>query len=174
MRKEFYPKIQALFLVVLLFTPGCTSNIDRHKFENVDRLTARVEKEAEKGTDYVKFEKALQDLSAAISSARAVTSTKEETDLLHDYAELLATYQDGQLLWRYKMESSLYPWIPEGRVYADDGIKALARKYDLPMESHVVEITGDRFETVSAGSVKEVLERAHLKAKAVRSRLPLF
>jgi hypothetical protein len=174
MQKEFYPKVQVIFLVVLLFITGCTSNIDRHKFENVDRLAALVEKEAEKGTDYGKFEKELQDLSAAISSVREVMTTKEEIELLHDYAELLMAYQDGQLLWRYEIESSLYPWVPRGRVYADDNIKALASKYGLPMESHVIEITGHRFETVSAGSVKEVLEKARIKARAVRGRLPLF
>ncbi len=174
MQREYYPKVRSFFLIVLLFISGCTSHIDRHRFENVDQLAARVEKEAEKGTDYEKFEEALQNLSAAISSAGGVMATREERDLLHDYAELLTAYQDGQLLWRYKMESSLYPWVPRGRIYADDKIKALASKYGLSMESHFIEITGHRFETVSAGSVEVVLEKARSKARGVRGRLPLF
>ncbi len=94
-----------------------------------------------------------------ISLRDGVTGEKEK-QLLASYKELLMTYQDGFQLWEYKVESIRYPWVPEGRIYLDTKIKAVALKYDLPVESHIVELTNHAWKSVPADSPKIIWERA--------------
>ncbi|RPI37852.1 MAG: hypothetical protein EHM54_02085 [Nitrospiraceae bacterium] len=164
-------KIATLALIALsliFLSTGC-SNIDKDKFREL-RKSARAIDKAVKDTllPYGRFEELLQKMTDEMTKTRALVSTEEEKALLGSYEELFMTYQEADLLWEHKIESSVYGWIPRGRIYVDEKLRPLVEKYHFPTEPHFVELTGHRFESISADSIKVIWEKAHEQIKKVR------
>ena len=109
-----------------------------------------------------------EKLTDEISKTKALASTEEEKTLLSSYEGLLLTYQDGAMLWEYKIGSSQYAWIPKGRIYVDEKLRPIVEKYHFPTESHTVELTNHHFESISADSLKVIWGKAHEQLKKVK------
>jgi len=164
-------KIATLALIALsliFLSTGC-SNIDKDKFRELRKSAKAIDK-AVKDTllPYGRFEELLQKMTDEMTKTRALVSTEEEKALLGSYEELFMTYQEADLLWEHKIESSVYGWIPRGRIYVDEKLRPLVEKYHFPTEPHFVELTGHRFESISADSIKVIWEKAHEQIKKVR------
>jgi len=161
--------ILTLILFSICFFAGCSSNIDKQKFSGI-KAAARAMDEAvgDATLSYSRFGELLQKLTDEIARTKAVVSTAEEKSLLNSCEELLAIYQDSYSLWEYKVASSQYGWIPKGRIYMDAKIKTIAVKYQLPAESHVIELTGHHWESISTESIRLIWEKAHGKLKRIR------
>lgn len=171
MMKSGTRKIIAITLIALslvFFSTGCSS-IDKNKFRELRKSARALDKALEDTLlPYGQFEQLLQKMTDEITKTKALASTEEEKALLSSYEELLMTYQEGDLLWEHKIESSIYGWIPRGRVYVDEQLRPIVEKYHFPTESHVVELTNHHFESISADSLKVIWEKAHEQLKKVK------
>ena len=163
-----YRTILTLILFSVCFFAGC-SNIDKHKFSGI-KAAARAMDEAVGDTtlSYAQFGELLQKLTDEIARAKVVVSTAEEKSLLNSCEKLLAIYQDSYTLWGYKVASSQYGWIPGGRIYMDANVRTLAMKYNLPAESHVIELTNHHWESISTESIRVIWDKAHDQLKKIR------
>jgi len=158
-----------LILFSILFFAGCSSNIDKHKFSGIKAAARAIDKAVNDTTlSYSQFGELLQKLTDEIARTKAVVSTKEEKSLLNSYEELLTIYQDSYTLWEYKVASFQYGWIPRGRIYMDAKVRTIAVKYQLPAESHVIELTNHHWESISTESIRVIWEKAHDKLKKIR------
>jgi len=171
MMKSEMNKVTTLALIafaLIFLSTGC-SKIDKNKFREL-RKSARAIDKAVKDTllPYGQFEQLFQKMTDEISKTRVLASTEEEKALLGSYEELFMTYQEGSMLWQYKIESFQYDWIPKGKIYVDEKLRPVVEKYHFPTESHVVELTGHHFESISADSLKVIWEKAHEQLKKVK------
>jgi hypothetical protein len=161
-----------IILAVLLFV-SCTSGIDKRKFEGIKSAASALNKaEKEDPFAYEKFEAGVQKFAAEIETAKAVVNTPKEKGLLSEYEELLVTYREGADLWKYRLGSSQYDWIPQGRIYVDEKVSPIALKYRIATQSHVIDLTDHRFESIPADSIKKIWEKAGEQYKKIRT--PLF
>ena len=160
--------IITLTLFSVCFFAGCSSNIDKHKFTGI-KASARAIDEAvgDVTLSYSQFGELLQKLTDEIAMTKTVASSAEEKSLINSCEELLAIYQDSYTLWEYKVASSQYGWIPRGRIYMDAKVRTIAEKYQLPAESHVIELTGHHWESISTESIRVIWDRAHDKLKKI-------
>jgi hypothetical protein len=121
-------KIATLALIALsliFLSTGC-SKIDKNKFRELRKSARAVDKALEDTLlPYGQFEELLQKMTDEMTKTRALVSTEEEKALLSSYEKLLLTYQEGDLLWEYKIESFQYGWIPKGRIYVDEKLRPL-------------------------------------------------
>ena len=160
--------IALIVLSLIFFSAGC-SNIDKDKFRELRKSARAIDKAVEDTLlPYGQFEELLQKMSDEMTKTRALVSTEEEKALLSSYEELFMTYQEGDLLWEHKIESSIYGWIPRGRIYMDEKLRPVVEKYRFPTEPHFVELTGHRFESISADSLKVIWKKAHEQLKKVK------
>jgi hypothetical protein len=159
----------ALIALSLIFLSTGCSNIDKNKFRELRKSARAIDKAVEDTLlPYGQFEELFQKMTDELTKTKALVITAEEKALLSSYEELLMTYQEGNLLWEHKIESSLYGWIPTGRIYVDEKLRPVVEKYHFPTESHTVELTGHHFESIAADSLKVIWEKAHEQLKKVK------
>jgi hypothetical protein len=164
------PVVGMLLAAFLLWSAaGCSSGVDRKKFDGALKAAQAVQNSIENLDDYEKFGKVFDLFANEVIALRDKVSNDKERKLLGKYEDLLMTYQDGFQLWEYKVESTRYSWIPEGVIYLEPKIKALALKYRLPVQSHLVELTRHEWKSVPADSLKIIWERARAQFKALNS-----
>jgi hypothetical protein len=160
--------IGILLAVILAWgAPGCSSGVDRKKFDGAMTAARAVQNAIDSLDDYEKFGKVFDTFTNEVIMLRDKVANKKEQELLNKYTDLLMTYQDGFQLWEYKVQSTQYPWIPEGVIYLEPKIKPLALKYRLPVQSHVVELTRHEWKSVPADSLRIIWERARAQFKAL-------
>ena len=148
---------------------ACSSGIEKQKFEGARKAAQAVQGALDNLDDYETFAKVFDTFANEVIALRDKVSNEKERQLFKEYTDLLLTYQDGFQLWEYKVESTRYPWVPEGRIYLEPRIKPLALKYHLPVQAHVVELTGHAWKSVPADSLTIIWERARLQFKKLRS-----
>ena len=164
------PVVATFFAVILAWSSlGCSSGVDQRKFDGALKAAQGVQHAIENLDDYEKFGKMFDAFANEVITLRDRVANEKEKQLLNKYADLLMTYQDGYQLWEYKVESIRYPWIPEGVIYLEPKIKALALKYGLPVQSHTVELTGHEWKGVPADSLKIIWERARTQFRGLNS-----
>ena len=160
-------------VLLLIVSAGCSLHIDKNKFSELRKAAKAVDTAvADTTLSYEQFGKLLQRLTEQVVQTRETVSTAEEKRLLTAYEELLTTYQDSATLWDYKVASYQYDWIPRGNIYVDNRIRVIVVNYHLPTASHVVELTGHHWESISADSLRVLWDRAHEQLK--QAKLPLF
>ena len=153
--------------VALAWCAGCSSGVDRKKFEGPRKAAQAVMASIDSLDDYEKFSRVFDAFANEVLMLRDKVSSAREKELLQNYTDLLVTYQDGLQLWEYKVESTRYSWIPEGVIYLEPKIKALALKYQLPVQSHLVELTRHEWKSVPADSLKVIWDRAKTQMKSL-------
>jgi hypothetical protein len=166
MKSSLIQSILGLMVIVIL--SGCSPGIDKKKFEAAQKAAHAVQDSIDNMDDYEKFGKVFNAFSDEVITLRERVKGEKEEQLLSAYTELLLTYQDGYQLWEYKVESSRYSWIPEEKIYLEPKVKALALKYHLPVESHVIELTNHPWKSVPADSLKIIWERARSQFGKIR------
>lgn len=166
MKSRFWLVFVSVFIIAAFF--GCSPGIDNKKFEGAAKAAQAVQNAIDNQDDYLKFGVVFDVFSNEVIALRDRVTNDKEQQLLKAYTDLLMTYQDGFLLWEYKVESSRYPWIPGDRIYLEPKIKPLAIKYHLPVQSHVVEITKHQWNSVPADSLKIVWERAMVQFNKIK------
>ncbi len=152
-----------LLLMVIVVIIACSPGVDKKKFDGARKTAQAVRQSLDNLDDYATFTKVFDAFANEVIALRDTASNEREQQLLRQYADLLMTYQDGLQLWEYKVESSQYSWVPEGRIYLEPKIKALALKYHLPVQAHMLELTQHTWKSIPADSLKIIWERARLQ-----------
>lgn len=137
---------------------GCTPKIDQNKYENLHRAAKTIEAATAVGVNYQKFGELLQNLSAEFSIANDKAKSDTEKELLKEYLDVLMTYQESATIWKKKITSTRYDWIPSGQVLVESELRPIISKYSLPTESHI--FTGIKFETISENSIQVIWGKA--------------
>ena len=164
--------LRKIFVVLLGFVllEGCSSKVDQKKYENLYHAAKAIEGSVAVGVDYQKFGELLQNLSTELSIANdkatfSIASDKAKSDsekeLLKNYLDALAAYQESALVWKNKIDGARYDWIPKGRIYVENELRPIIAKYSLSIESHVMRSTGHKFETISGDAVQVIWAKAH-------------
>jgi hypothetical protein len=169
--KQIWRTYITAFLVILAFmVSGCSKGDDKKKFGKVEQSVREMEKALDDMVDYTRFAGLFDSFSNELLAVRDTVRTDREKKRFDEYAQLLATYQDGLLLWEYKVESTRYAWIPEGVIYLEPKIKPIAVRYNLPVESHVVELTQHEWKSVPADSLHVIWDKAREQFRKMPSR----
>jgi len=165
-------KVNNIFfaLLLIIFVGGACAPepvIHKKKFAGVN-LTAHTVKTAVNGAaSYQEVNALLQRLSAELMTLEDKDSTPREKDLLRHYAELLAIYQDGLLLWKYKLEFTPFAFVPKGRIYVRQDVEPIVSKYQLATQSHVYQQTGQTWKSISEDSIKIIWSNADSQLKII-------
>lgn len=167
MKSRFWLVFVCVSIIAVL--SGCSPGIDKKKFEGTAKAAQALQKAIDNQDDYLKSRELFGVFSNAVIALRDRVANEKEQQLLKAYDDLLVTWQDGFQLWDYKVESSRYSWIPEGRIYLDPKIMPLAIKYNLSVQSHVVQITKYEFKSVPADELKLIWERARLQFSKIKT-----
>jgi len=162
--------ILALLLMIVFITVACSSEpeMDRNKFRKLDQIAQELKTSHASGASYQHFGELLQALSAEISAVKAKALSKKEMELLHAYSVLSGVYQDGYILWKYKIEFAPFGIVPEGRIYVSQDVDPIAFKYNLPTESHLYKPTQQYWKSISEDSIQIIWNNADLQYKIIK------
>jgi outer membrane murein-binding lipoprotein Lpp len=167
MRRKFV--IGALFIVLLL--AGCSQEIDKKKFESVNRAARSVKQSLAAGANYERFGDLLQELSAQITALNGKVQRGKEQQLLKEYSELLTIYRDGLILWKYRIEASRYDFIPRGLIYVGQDVEPIVEKYRIPTESHMYGPTHQSWKSIPGDSIQSIWMNANSQLEKIDALL---
>ena len=162
--------IFALLLMIVFITVACSSEPEMNmtKFEKMDQAAQELKTSLTEGTTYQHFGELLQRLSSEIAAVNNKSLSKKEMELLHAYSVLAGVYQDGYVLWKYKMEFAPFGIVPEGRIYVSQDVEPIAFKYNLPTESHLYKPTQQYWKSISEDSIQIIWNNADLQYKIIK------
>ena len=162
--------IFALLLMIVFMTVACSSEqeINRAKFKKLDQAAQEIKTSLNEKTSYRHFGELLQNLSAEIAVVKNKRLSKKEIELLNAYSVLLGVYQDGYILWKYKLEFAPFGIVPEGRIYVSQDVEPIAFKYNLPTESHLYKPTRQYWKSISEDSIQIIWNNADLQYKIIK------
>ena len=155
----------AFLLMISMINMACSfeqfePSIDKNKFAKLNAAATSVKASIAAGESYQQVAQKVDVLSGEIVTMKKAAATKREKRLLKAYSDLLAIYNDGLVLWKYR-ES--FPYLaPElkGRIYVAQDVETIVEKYRFPTESHVYKPTGQRWKSISADSIGIVWKNA--------------
>ena len=156
-QKDF---VSAVCLAVFFFS-GCSQELDKGKFEDVRGTAHACAVSVASGAGYEQLKRTVEQLSGEMSVLKGKISSDRERQLFKKYTELLAIYQDGLLLWKYKLEGSHYNFIPGGVIYVGQDVEPVVEKYRLPTESHVYGPTQQIWKSIPEDSLQIIWDNAN-------------
>jgi hypothetical protein len=138
-------------IILLLFSISCAPQIDKNKFENVNRAAKTIEGSVKIGVNYQRFSELLQNMSTEATIVKDQIKTEEEAELLKRYEIILETYQESGIVWQN---------MRYGYIYVEGEIEAIVVKYNLPTETHKFP---RKFRTISGNVIQLIWETARIK-----------
>src|SRR5574340_146749 len=162
--------IFALLFMVLFIALACSSEpgINTAKFKKIDQAAHERRTSLAEKTSYRHFGELLQSLSEEIAALNKTGLSKKEVELLHAYSVLAEVYQDGYVLWKYKIEFAPFGIVPKGRIYVSQDVEPIAFKYNLAKESHLYEPTHQYWKSISEDSIQIIWNNADLQYKIIK------
>ena len=159
----------ALLLMIVFITVACSSEqeINRAKFKKLDQAAQEVKTSLNEKTSFQHFGELLHNLSAEIAAVKARALSKKEMELLEAYSVLAGVYQDGYILWKYKLEFAPFGIVPEGRIYVSQDVEPIAFKYNLPKESHLYKPTQQYWKSISEDSIQIIWNNTEFQQKLI-------
>lgn len=156
---------------IVIVCCACSPEIDKKKFDNLDRVADAIQSSISSGVTYERFGELLQGFSAEIKTLSDAAHSKREGELLKEYSELLKMYQDGYLLWKFSSEFSRHNLVPEGRIYVGQDVEPIVTKYRLSTEAHIFGPTQQSWKSISADSIQIIWDNAGRQRKRIRTLL---
>jgi hypothetical protein len=166
------PKSSLTFLLIIfLLAASCSSEpgINKGKFTKLRGAAHAVKTSLAGGASYQQLTERVQNLSAGITALKDKAHSKEEKELLTAYSDLLAMYQDGLLLWKYKLEFAPFDFVPSGRIYVGQDVEPIVFKYRFPTESHLYQPTRQRWKSLSDDSIQIIWNNADAQLKIIEN-----
>ena len=162
--------ILGLLLMIVFITVACSSEPEMNiaKFKKIDQAAQEIKTAINEKTSYQHFGGLLQNLSAEIAAVKNKPLSKKEMELLQAYSVLSGVYQDGYILWKYKLEFAPFGIVPEGRIYVSQDVDPIAFKYNLPTESHLYKPTQQYWKSISEDSIQIIWNNADLQYKIIK------
>lgn len=161
----------AVLLMMFFLGASCSSKpgIDKGKFTQLNRTALTVKTSLASGASYRQLTELVQGLSVEIALVKTKVATNEEKELLEAYSDLWAMYQDGLLLWRYKLEFAPFDFVPKGRIYVGQDVEPIVFKYRFPTESHLYQPTRQRWKSLSEDSIQIIWSNADSQLKIIEN-----
>ncbi len=123
------------------------------------------------GATYQQFSGDLKKFSADIALLRGKVVTRDEKDLLDAYADLLAIYKDGLVLWRYKLEFAPFGFVPKGSIYVGQDVDPIVVKYRFVPESHMYQPTKQYWKSIPDDSIQIIWSNADSQLKIIENMM---
>ena len=163
--------ILALLLMIVFITGACSSEpeMDKKKFTKLEQIAQELQTSHAAGASFKHFGDLLQALSAEIAAVKTRELSKKETEQLNAYSVLYGIYQDGYVLWKYKLEFAPFGIVPKGRIYVSQDVEPIAFKYNFPTESHLYGPTQQYWKSISEDSIQIVWNNADLQYKIIKA-----
>lgn len=158
-------------LTALLFCSACSQEVDKKRFQRLNEAAWAVKKSLTQGADYQQFSEMMKRLSAELSDMQGKVRAKKEKELLKAYSDLLVIYQDGNVLWRYKLEFEPFDIVPAGQIYVGQYAEPVVLKYRLPTESHLYEPTQQYWRSISEDSIRIIWSNADAQLQLISDLL---
>jgi hypothetical protein len=162
------------FMALSIMFAACSSSspeLDKRKFNGVGRAAQTVRSVLGAGADYKAFGAALQKLSAEITALKGGALTDQEKELMKDYSDLYSIYQDGYVLWKYKIEFIRYGFVPKGLIYVGQDIEPIIVKYRIPAESHMYAPTQQSWKSIPEESIQMIWTNADSQMQIINNIL---
>jgi hypothetical protein len=166
-RESFFVILSIFFLL----TGGCSSEppINKSKFTKAYAAARAVKTSVAAGESYHQVADRVQQLSIEIAVLKERVSTREEKELLQDYADLLGIYRDGLVLWQYKLEFAFFDAQLRGRIYVGQDVEPIVEKYRFPTESHLYRPTGQYWKSIAGDSIGIIWQNADSQLKIIQN-----
>jgi len=161
----------AMIVMIFLTVVSCSSSteIDKGKFIKLNGAALAVRASIAGGASYQQLMERVQKLSTEIQALQGNATSREEKDILKAYSDLLAMYQDGLLLWKYKLEFAPFDFVPKGRIYVGQDIEPIVFKYRFSTESHLYQPTGQRWRSLPEDSTRIIWSNADAQLKIIEN-----
>jgi hypothetical protein len=164
-------RLLLLILMIVFLTSSCSSQqgINKSKFSAVDRAAGAARGSLDSGASYQQVSDLVQRLSSDIAALRGKVTSIEERDLLGAYSDLLSFYQDGLLLWKYKLDFAPFNFVPKGRIYVGQDVEPIVFKYRFPVESQTYKPTGQQWKSISDDSIRIIWSNVDTQLKIIEN-----
>jgi hypothetical protein len=161
--------VLAVLLALLFFNGACLFDpgIDKGKFEKLKVAVQAVKTSIATGESYEQVTGRVQQLATDIAALKDNVRTPKEKELLDAYSVLLANYQDGLVLWKYKLDFAFFDFVLKGRIYVGQDVEPIVIKYRFPTESHLYEPTGQYWKSIPGDSIEIIWSCADSQLKNI-------
>ena len=162
--------ILVLLLMFVFITGACSSEpeMDKTKFLKLDQIARELQASHAAGASFNHFGELLQSMSAELAAVKARPLSKKEMEELNAYSVLYGIYQDGYILWKYKLEFAPFGIVPKGRIYVSQDVEPIAFKYSFPTESHLYGPTRQYWKSISEDSIQIIWNNADFQYKIIK------
>jgi len=153
-----------------VFIVACASEpeMDSKKFAELDRIARELQTSHASGASYQHFGELLKAMSTELAAAKVRSLSKKEMEQLNAYSVLYGIYQDGYILWKYKLEFAPFGIVPKGRIYVSQDVEPIAFKYNFPTESHLYGPTRQYWKSISEDSIQIIWDNADFQYKIIK------
>ncbi len=162
-----------LFSAATFFIYGCVleQGIDKAKFSDLNRTVQDLKIVIASNSPCDAPAELQQRLAAGIAAVKDRTASRPERELITAYSNLLAVYQDGLLLCRYRNQLTDFQFVPKGRIYVSQELDPIVEKYELSTEKHQYKPTGQYWRSVPGDSIRVIWSRAQNQIKNIETIL---
>ena len=169
MKKKAGIPLMLVAVVFLILSCSSEPGIDKGKFTEVDRAARTVRASLASAASYQESRGLAEKLSAEIAGLKDRVRSTREKDLLKAYSDLLQIYDDGLLLWKYKLEFSSFDFVPAGRIYVGQDVEPIVLKYHFTTETHVYQPTRKNWKSIPEDSIRIIWSNADSQLKVVEN-----
>ena len=165
--------VVSFLLALSVVCAACSSppELDKRKFNGVTGAAQAVRKTLVSGAGYKAFGSVLQEMSSEIATLKGRVLTDEEKELVKDYSDLYSIYQDGHILWKYKIEFIRYGFVPKELIYVGQDIEPIIDKYRIPVELHVYAPTQQSWKSIPEASLQMIWTNADSQMQIINNRV---
>ena len=162
-RKLLFGILAAFFLLIGACSSG--HGINKSKFKKAYIAAHEVKNSLDKGESYKQVGDRVRQLSVEIKALKY--TSEEEKELLDAYSDLLATYKDGLVLWKYKLDFAFFDSMLKGRIYVGQDVEPIVLKYRFSTESHLYRPTGQYWKSIPGDSIRIIWGNADSQLKVI-------
>jgi hypothetical protein len=162
-RKCFFTILAAILFLVGACSTG--PGINKSKFRKAYVAAHEVKTSLAAGEPYRQVADRVKQLSVEIKTLKG--TTEEEKELLDAYSDLLATYNDGLVLWKYKLDFAFFDSILKGRIYVGQDVEPIVLRYRFSTESHLYRPTGQYWKSIPGDSIRIIWSNADSQLKVI-------
>ncbi len=163
--------ILILLVMVALFSAACSEapGIHKEKFAKLAQAAHEVKASLAAGASCRQVDESLQRLSSEIGAVKNTLTSEREKNLLAAYSDLSTIYQDGLLLWKYKIRFARFAFVPKGRIYVGQDVEPIVMKYHFTTESHLYHSTQQYWKSIAEDSIRIIWDNADSQFKVIEN-----
>lgn len=157
--------------MIVFITGACSPEpeIDKTKFTKLDQVARELQASHGAGASFQHFGELLNTMSVELAALKTMALSKNEMEELNAYSVLYGIYQDGYILWKYKLEFAPFGIVAKGRIYVSQDVEPIAFRYNFPTESHLYKPTQQYWKSISEDSIQIIWNNADFQYKIIKA-----